>query len=263
MDHLVNLYTQYTSDYTRHIKFNTIAIVIVICATMTYYFTDPLTAVVLFVFGVYVAGLYTKYQMDSVFDMNKKIMIKLDTLQLTVDTYLQEKSKVLGRPVKKRYTLDSMYINANLINFLYSILPLYDYNSEQFFLLLVGTNNLLKIQDQLLTYYEANGVYPHNTAEMFENALELRKKLLNNMHAFVFKNVNGVMPLPYIIRRYQVLITRVTDNIHNSYITHQKAKGIDNATLFVSYDETKPFDQYDNYYTIPHKYIDTVLQHYL
>ena len=79
----------------------------------------------------------------------------------------------------KRHELSSLYVDANLIHFLFSVIKLYDYNPGEYYSLLQGTNNILKIKSDIDTFYESNGEYPENTSELLQSALELKQKTIS------------------------------------------------------------------------------------
>ena len=154
----------------------------------------------------------------------------------------------------KRHELSSLYVDANLIHFLFSVIKLYDYNPGEYYSLLQGTNNILKIKSDIDTFYESNGEYPENTSELLQSALELKQKTINNMHNFIYTVPKMNIMYNYIndsIERYSILISRVTDDIYKSYKKNINQKGINSSTKFVNYNTTKHFDEMDNYSSIP------------
>ena len=86
-------------------------------------------------------------------------MMKLSTLQKKSLEYITDQIRLMNSQVSnrgslsqkdidelyKRHELSSLYIDANLINFLFSVIRLYDYNPGEYYALLQGTNNILKI----------------------------------------------------------------------------------------------------------------------
>jgi hypothetical protein len=141
-----------------------------------------------------------------------------------------------------------------MIHFLESILPMAKYNETQFLLILNGTNNILKIKNEIDIYYNSNKKYQENTSELFQMANNLKIKVINDIHEFIYTIPKNQIMRNYlrdIINRYSILINRITDSIHNSYKNNIKQRGINASTIFVSYDETKPFDQLSNHSVIP------------
>ncbi|NBP13197.1 hypothetical protein EBU95_02235 [bacterium] len=233
--------------------------------------------IVLLVFAIGVANVYVQYTQTRLDDVNKRVHIKLQTLQQDVDDFVMSKLRLFKhlRPqntnFERKKILDELYSDANIINFLYSIRSLSvekaqssSNNDEQFYLLLMGTNNILKIHRQIEDYYTANGVCPENTSEMLQTALQLRAKTINNVHNFVYTSSESQKRiLGSIINRYTVLISRITDKIYYYYKLNIKQRGINNSTTFVDYNTTKPYIELDNYTVIPKKQPQKVLLHYI
>jgi hypothetical protein len=194
-------------------------------------------------------------------------MVKLQTLQSKMYDHINYKanlSKTSGQTMSKselnklykRNELDSMYIDANLIHFLFSIIKLYDYNPDLYFLLLKGTNNILRIQKEIDTFYEANQKYPQNTTELLQIALDLRTNTVNNLHDFIYTIPKTSQMYSYIgdsTERYATLISRITDTIYQSYKNNIDQTGINTTTKFISYNTTKAFDPEKNHTVIPGK----------
>ena len=217
------------------------------------------------VFAIYIANQYVIVKNNKTRDFNRITMMKLSTLQKKSLEYITDQIRLMNSQVSnrgslsqkdidelyKRHELSSLYIDANLINFLFSVIRLYDYNPGEYYALLQGTNNILKIKRDIDMY---NGEYPENTSELFESALELKRKTINNMHNFIYTVPKMNIMYNYIddsIERYSILISRVTDDICKSYKAALNKGGINSSTKFVNYNTTKHFDEIDNYSPIP------------
>jgi hypothetical protein len=182
-------------------------------------------------------------------------MYHLNVLQEITNTYIDKKLKDPSRQFKlSKQQLDTIYINnklsylyidSNLIEFLYSIKILAEWNDSEFYLLLKGTNNILKLRNEIEEYYKANNKYPDNVLEIFEQCLLLRSNTINNLHRFIYSVPKTNMMYNYtnkIIDRYMVLISRNTDKIYYYTQDHIKMTGINNSTKFISYNTTRPYD---------------------
>ncbi|NBU33720.1 hypothetical protein EB118_06035 [bacterium] len=256
--HFVDLFLE-TSDYLKPSKFKSLAIVVLVTGLLwVYYNNNAYKLVIVLVFAIAIANVYAKGALESLDDTNKKILLKLNSLQLKVDEYLYKKQQSFNFPgvVIKPRPLDALYTDAGMINFLYSIINLSNYNPQLYYMLLVGTNGILKIKLDISTYFTSNGEYPENTSEMFQDALSLRHNTINNIHDFVYTLPKTQLFFTYlqkVINRYMVLITRVTDSIHKLYNHNIKLRGINQRTTFVEYDRTKQFDVFLNDSVIPSK----------
>lgn len=271
MDELQELFLNSQGKYKKHIQFNSLLIISFVFMFFAYYYNNTQYAhiIALVLFATFIANKYVKIEQNKLEDMNQQTIIKLNLLQNKFDKYLINKmqflektsgkkmfSQALRKQILKKNYLDSLYIDANLIHFLHSILPLYNYNPNEFYLLLKGTNQILKIRNDIEKYFNANNQYPHNISEMMEIAIGLKTNTINNMHNFIYTVPKIKIMNEYIdkvIERYGVLISRNVNKIHEYYLDNIQKIGINSSTKFVSYNTTKPFDKYSNHQTILNK----------
>jgi hypothetical protein len=234
--------------------------------------------IILIVFALYISNSYVNIQNTFVNDFNKITMVKLQLLQDKMYQHINKKLNLIKssdskyiltqeeiRKIYENNQLDSLYIDANMIYFLESIISLYDYDSYTFYSLLKSTNNILKIKRQIDEFYAANKTYPINISEMFESALELKTNALNNIHNFIYSVPKSNTMFTYINKithRYNILISRITDSIYKSYKNSIYLNGIDTSTKFVSYNKTKPYDYKLNHPLVPNAE-DKLIQFYL
>jgi hypothetical protein len=242
---------------------------VIILIFFTFYFNKNYGfVIILIVFALYLSDSYIKVKSNNVESFNEITMVKLETLKSISNKYIQTKMNLIRNSnpqnmssteinrIYDKNNLDALYIDANLIHFLHSIKALSDYNLDEFFELLKGTNSILKIKRDIDEYYEANGYYPDNTSELFESALELRKNIINNLHNFIYTIPKMSKMYKYLsssTERFAVLISRVTDSIYSAYNKNIELRGINANTKFVTYNTTKPNDYKENYSSIPGK----------
>jgi hypothetical protein len=271
MDELQELFLNNHGEHKRQIQFNSIAIASIVIMFFSYYYDNSKYAhvIILVLFALFIANKYVTIEKNTINDFNEKTMFKLNSLQNKVNQYLISKVKFIEKTSNKKVftkktindiletnRLDSLYIDANIIHFLYSILPLNNYNQQEFYLLLKGTNHILKIRNEIEIYYQANGKYTENISEMFEIALELKKNVINNVHNFIYAVPKIKIMNDYVnkvIEQYSILISYNINLIHKYYLDNIKLKGINVSTKFVSYNNTKPFDKYSNHETVLQK----------
>lgn len=201
---------------------------------------------------------------------HKLTMYKLNSLQVKVNDYITSKISQINLPLldqKKLFLtnkLTSLYIDSNIIEFLYSIIKLNDYNSNEFYLLLKGTNNILQLRNEIETYYKANNytVYPENISEMLENALLLKKNCMNNLQNFIYTVPKMKIMYNYIDTTLVAYNSLLNDNIkviQEHQKNHMKKVGIINRTKFIDLSTTKAFDAFDNHSIIPTKGVSNQL----
>lgn len=252
-------------SFAKFLQFKTLMIVIIILVFFNTFFEKSYGfVIILLVFTIYIANQYVIIKNNKTKDFNRITMTKLSELQKKSLDYITGQIRLMNSQVSeggslsrvdidklyKRHELSSLYIDANLIHFLFSVIRLYDYNPGEYYALLQGTNNILKIKSDIDTFYKSNGEYPENTSELLEAALELKQKTINNMHNFIYTLPKMNRMYNYIndsIERYTILISRVTDDIYTSYKKALNKKGINSTTRFVNYNNTKHFDEMDNY----------------
>lgn len=265
-------------SFSKNLQFQTLVVFVIVLIFFTKFFNKTYGfVIILIIFALYLANTYVVINNDKTNDFNSLTMVKLQTLQSKSYEYIENKIRLVKntntqslptnqlQKLYKENELDALYIDANLIHFLYSIIALSEYNSELFFLLLKGTNTILRIKRDIDRYYESNGEYPENTSELLESALQIRSNTINNLHNFIYTVPKTSKMYTYIndsIERYNVLISRITDNIHNSYKNNIRLRGINTTTKFVSYNNTKPFDPLQNHSIQPHQE-QNVLQFYV
>jgi hypothetical protein len=264
-----NLFLKQHGSFAKNLQFETIVVFSVVIVILTQSFEKTYGFVILLlVFAFYIANSYVIVKNDKINDFNSVTMVKLQTLQSKVYDTITKKISLVNNTTQnqpamsqkdinniyKQNELDALYIDANLIHFLFSIVKLHDYNPDLFFTLLKGTNNILRIRKEIDTFFESNGEYPENTSEMLDIALQLRSNAINNLHDFIYTVPKTSKMYSYIgdsVERYATLISRVTDSIHASYKNNIKQRGINATTKFVTYNTTKPFDYSKEHSIIP------------
>jgi hypothetical protein len=276
---LQKLFLDQHGSFAKNLQFETIVIFAIVMIVLTQAFERNYGfVIILIVFALYVSNTYVTVKNDKINDFNSITMFKLQTLQSKMYYHINKKLQLIQTTgtqsvkksdVDKMYKaseLDSLYIDANLIHFLYSIIKLYEYNDDVYASLLRGTNNILKMKRQIDEYYNSNGSYPENTSEMFEIALSLRANTINNLHDFIYTVPKTSKMYNYIndsVERYATLISRITDDIHKSYRHNIQLTGINATTKFVNYNTTKHFDPYINHPSTPHKQDEMIIPFYV
>ena len=259
---LQDLFLYKHGNFNTKLKFYSILIIFVIIAGLSYYKISTNTIIIICV-GIFITNVYISTNDKSFSDFNNVTMNKLNNLQNIMNEQVNKKIKLLStgknkmsqQEINKMYVdLDSLYINANLISFLDSIKTLHAYNGVEFFLLLKGTNTILSIQKEIQDFK-----CPDNISELFENAIELKSKCINNLQRMIYTvpKTNSVYNyLSQVTDRYNILITRVLSDIHDEYLQCIKEKGLTRNTRFISYNTTKHFDPLNNHTSNDSQLID-------
>jgi hypothetical protein len=263
MANILELFTKESGLYVKNLRFETLAFLIFISALFMIY--TPKTygfVIILLAFLYFVGNIYVQIKTSTIEDFNKITMFKLNSLQDIQNKYVSSLSflnKKLMNQMLTKNKLDCLYLDANLISFLYSILELNTYNPQEFYIFLKGINNILCIRKQIEDFYKANNQLPENISEMFEISLQLKTNVINNLQNFIYSIPKSNKMYNYlndVLSRFIVLISRNTDIIHFYYKKSLKINKISTMTKFISYDTTKPFDQLSNHYSTHSKLID-------
>ena len=275
MDDLINLFVNEHGIYQYYFK---IQVFIVFVFLLLFLKQDIIIVIgALYLSNMYIKGAFNK---NTKLDKNKALYLKLQELQGVTNKHVKHKIKMSGysginiskddkTQLFKNNELNALYTDATMIEFLHSIIQLNEYNSYEFYMLLKGTNNILKLYKEMDDYYNANKnlqtrkpqetislrivplesiepKYIENIGEMFETALELKRVSINSLHNMIYsvpKTTKMYKYIDQVLERYSVLVDRNLKKfevLNNKYI---KEKGITNRTKFISVNETKGYDQ--------------------
>jgi hypothetical protein len=270
MDDIVNLFTKEHGIYKKIFKFQVLIVLFIILLFLTkldLFRNNSVYILLSIVLAIYVTNMYVKINQNDLSDNNKIIHLKLDTLQSKVYQYVKYKiitssasdQKLSQNDIQTLYEknkLNALYIDANMITFLHSILTLSEYNPQEFYLLLKGTNNILKLRYDIERFYSAEGKYPENIHEMLQVALQLKSNSMNNLQNFIYTVPKQNQMYTYVdnvLETYNILITRNVKAIHTYHLDYIKKNGINSNTIFIDINSSKPFDSTVNRSVIPSK----------
>lgn len=278
MENIVNLFLNDHGMYARWMQFEVLVLAIFATICITYIFPNNYAyVIILFVFVLYIVQTYLAIKDTGVSDNNKLTMFKLNKLQKAINDSIHQKltrvnntkqklPKSIITQVFENNKLDYLYLDANMIQFLYTLLPLHEMNPDEFYLFIKGINNILELRAQIENFFEQNKEYPQNTSEMFETAIQLKTNTLNNLHNFIYSVPTTNVMYKYIenvLERYNILITRNLDTMHFYYSQNIIKRGIRNSTKFVNFGGTKHFQETDNHTLIAQKNTNKTIQFYV
>lgn len=246
---VVRLFTSTSkSSFDASLRIKSIILIISFILLIVYLFRDDYWKVIILITaGLALMERYIEKNTDSLQDINKYTMEKLKTLQDKMYEYVDydlKVKKIVPSPIElfKMYEsvkLDAMYMDANIITFLDSIIPIYDYNPEQFYKLVKGTNNILGMHRDIDIFFNANGAYPSNTSSMLKRSLELKSNCINNLHNFIYSLPKEEKMYQYhfdITNMYSVLITNIINKIYHADFENTRIVGINSTTVFNDYN---------------------------
>jgi hypothetical protein len=271
MDSLINLFTQGHGKYKQFLQFEAIVLFLIILVFFSKMYDKTYAfIIILIVFGLIMSNTFIKVTDNEINDKNKITYYKLAALQDKVNDYIQSKLDLINNldlPQKdidllvEKNKLNSLYIDSSMIHFLYSIISLYQYNPNEYYLLLKGTNNILKLLNEIQKFDDSNTLPPENISTLLQSAMTLRVNCLNNLQNFIYSVPKGTGMNKYIEKSiiiYDSLISVSIKKIYNYNIKYINKKGINTSTKFIRLNETRPFEDNDNYNTIPVKNSTTV-----
>jgi hypothetical protein len=233
--------------YKTRFKFRVLALFTTILVLSFLFKSNAEYANVIFIilFGLFISDTYTQVFEGFIEDNNQTLMSHLEYLQTLSDRYqrrlLEDKkgiqlSKESIENIIQSKRLDSMYMDANLIQFLYDFSDMSQYNPRQFYLILKGVNQILKIKRQQEDYYKANGAYMKNTTSNLQAAMKLKTNVLNNMHDMIY-TIPKVEELKEYLYKSTIqldeLLGKILDDLYDAYSEKVKLDGPDVATVYI------------------------------
>lgn len=279
MKNTIDLFLNSTSEYYNKLtQFQLIVLCLLLIYIFTQYFNKTYGfVIILLAFLIYISETFVTFKRENISNDNTTTMNKLIKLQNIIDKHISNRIKKsqknfniniksdINRYLFTKSRLDNLYIDSNIINFLYSITPLSNYNSFEFYKLCIGTNNILKLKNQIEEYYLQNNDYPINIAEMLEDSIMLKKNCINNIHNFIYSIPKSNMMYKYnesVLNRYIILISRNIDDIHKYYKNYNKKYGYNTSTKIITYNTTKPLDYNKDYIPILSKKQNSLIEFY-
>lgn len=238
--------------FQKTLKINSIIFFIIIIIIFSYIFkSNTLMYVVLFMFGLFLTNIYVKINDKSpeVLDNNRLLYYKLQVLQNIVYTYLDNKEHKFEKIDDKialynNAKLDSLYIDSNLINFLHGAIKLNEYNPNEFYLLLVRVNGILRIRKEIEVFYKDGKQIPQNISQLLELAMDLKTKCINNYQNFIYTTPKLKIMDQYLdtsIKTLNILLTKNIELINLYQIEYNKK--INAKTKFVSLTYPRPYSK--------------------
>jgi hypothetical protein len=244
----IALFTESHGIYRDKFKFRAILVFCTVLVVFSRVFGDDYHKIILlFCFGFIITELYTSTQSNFINDYNQETMGKMDKLQSIVDEYIKSElvkgtnniapiSPNQVMIIQKKYRLGSMYMDANMIEFLYSIHELKKYNPKQFYKILKGTNNILNIRRQIEEYRSPNGAYLANIGSMLKVAISLKINLLNNLHDMIYTIPKTQEMSEYLSKSIEIYDGLLSHNIQEMYRVYKskiESEGIHSDTVLV------------------------------
>lgn len=181
-------------DRNLQFKFGVIAILISLILLRILNIKFGLVLIILF---YYFSNIYLQKQYSDINDFNRSTKYKLEKIQTNYTNYVKKKIEMSSYVSKEDYRrnlelakLNYLYIDTNFIHFLDNITYFKSYNQKNYFSLVKGINNILKLRwdseqiynkGQPLEEFEKRQLYYN-----FEETERLSDVINNNFHSFIF-----------------------------------------------------------------------------
>jgi hypothetical protein len=200
-------------------------------------------------FSLFMAYIYLNYSTNFLDDNNRLITYKLNYIQsLVYDhiTYkfivfknqgsagLNQSSLLQNLDFERIYRdsyLDALYLDSDLIEFLYLNKHLYDKNQEGFVYFVLSTNSFMRVLKELK---DKDHSLPDNTQSLIQVALDKYTNALEFLKSFIFNIESGSMAMKQLndtINNYIELMYFNVLQLENFNLLFIKEYGINNSTI--------------------------------
>lgn len=237
--------------FTKKIQFESLLVFVIIIGILKIFYNgNYINIISLLIFSFYLTQIYYNDRVLLLENKNVMIQRKLNNIQNKIDNYINKKiilKKVKNQrditSIRERNKMSSLYIDANMIIFLESIIEMSLYNGDIYYKLIKGTNNVLKIREDIENYLSSNGEYIQDIQYQVDIANDLKTNCIANIHNFIYSIPQIPKMRNYvnnIIKRYQQLITYNTNIIEKYSSDNIEKNGINNQTKFIYQMDAKP-----------------------
>lgn len=242
----------FLSTFTKIQLFFIVVIFIAIFGILTwaFKFDDTTTGfITLFLFALFISYMYLNYTTSFLDDNNRLITYKLNYIQSLVYDHITYKFIIFKNQtnvglnqssllqnldferIYKDSYLDSLYLDSDLIEFLYLNKYLYDKNQEGFVYFVLSTNSFMRVLKELK---DKNHRLPDNTQSLIQVALDKYSNAIEILKSFIFNIESGSMPMKQlndIINNYIELMYFNVLQLENFNLLFIKEHGITNSTI--------------------------------
>jgi hypothetical protein len=247
----MDIFRPSSEHFTKTIQFESLLIFVIIIGILKIFYNgNYINIISLLIFSFYLTKVYYNDRVSLVENTNGMIKRKLKNIQNKIDSYITKKIKIKKVTNTKDITsihdknqMTSLYIDANMIVFLESIIEMYEYNPDTYYKLIKGTNNILKIRLDIETYLQTNNEYIYGIQNQVDIANNLKVNCIGDIHNFIYSIPKMPKMRKYvnnIITRYQELISYNTNLIEKYSNDNIRVNGINNETKFVYQMSAKP-----------------------
>lgn len=242
----------FISTFTKQQIFFIVVIFISIFGVLTWAFRFENTTtgfIILFLFALFAAYMYLSYTTNFLNDNNKLLAYKLNYIQSLVYDHITYKfiifknqannglnqSNILQNldfeKMYKESYLDALYLDSDLIEFLYLNKYLYDKNQESFVYFILSTNSFMRVLKELK---DTNHSLPNNTQSLIQVALDKYSNSIEFLKSFIFNIESGSMSMKRlndIVNNYIELMYFNVLQLENFNKLFIKQNGINNSTI--------------------------------
>lgn len=242
----------FLSRFTKIQIFFIVVIFVFIFGTLTWVFKFENTTtgfIILFLFTLFVSYIYLNYSTNFLDDNNRLLTYKLNYVQKLVYDHVTYKFKLFKNQsnagfnqsnilqnldFEKLYKdcyLDSLYLDADLIEFLYLNKNLYEKNQEGYVYFILSTNSFMRVLKELK---DKNHSLLDNTQDLIQVALDKYSNAIEILKTFIFNIESGSMAMKQlndVINNYIELMYFNVLQLENFNLLFIKQYGINNSTV--------------------------------
>jgi hypothetical protein len=245
---VIELFSGTDGTFKNTLRKKSVFLAVLFTSSLVYIFKDEYYKIlILLVCTVILVDGYISLHSDSLEDTNKQTLLKLNQIQMKIYDYVDidlKIKKIIPSPMDlaKLYEsvkMNAMYMDATMISFIHSILPMYEYSPEQFYRMTKGTNTILNMLLDIERFFKANNAFPNNTSDMLKRSLEIKSNCLNNIQNFIYSIPKEEAMFRYhykLINRYNKLITSTINKIYEYDTANRKLIGVSSSTKFSDYN---------------------------
>jgi hypothetical protein len=245
MTGIIELFTGTRTDSVRFLQFEIIVIFVLIILFFKYFYNGNYVNIIsLIVFAYIISNMYKDYNLKKRDTLTNIVKKKYENLQKIFASIVKNQSVNIRKKYNKKVSNSLSYLSfdADIIVFLDSVEILPKYNELEYYNLLNGFNNLLRISSEAELYYDKTDSIIYNIQQQITIYKDIKSNMLQSIKNYIY-----VLPASKEMREYiekiyiraEELINRHYNKLLNYNNKYIKEKGINTHTQFTEMLESK------------------------